>query len=74
MTFGALVGHERSVEADFQVGRAHFVDHAQDIMMILDDGRVILQGQGNARVTSVAGASTSASRHQPQISSVENFS
>ncbi len=40
----------------FRCGRAHLLDHPQDVVVILDDGPVILQGQRDAGVAGVAGA------------------
>src|SRR5262245_64950564 len=40
----ASVRHEGSVEADLQRRRVHLADHAQHILVVVDDGPVILQG------------------------------
>ena len=51
----ASVGHQRGIEAKLQVRRADFFVHPQDIVVILDERLVILEGQRHARVSGVAG-------------------
>jgi hypothetical protein len=52
----ALVAHQGRIETDFQMGRVHFFDHPQNIVVISDDGRMILKGQRDPGIARVSGA------------------
>ena len=56
MRLGAPVGHEGRVEADLQVRRTDLLDHPQDVVVVLDDRPVVLQGERHAGVAGVSGA------------------
>ena len=40
---GAPIRHQGRVQADLEVRRIHLIDHAQDVVMVLDDRAMILQ-------------------------------
>ena len=52
----AAVGHQGGVEADLQVGRIRPRGPFAEIVVILDEGLVILEGQRDAGIAGIAGA------------------
>ena len=56
MPFGAPVGHEGGVEAELQVRRIHLPDHPQQVVVVVDERLVVLEGEGDPGVARVAGA------------------